>query len=180
MRASIRRSAKTAVPHTAGLVPRPRLQARLDAAPVARLAWISAPAGAGKTSLVAAYLAARGRPTAWVRLDEGDADLTTFLQCLGEAVRSAAGTRARAEGAATAPDADLALRRSVESMVARLPPACALVLDGYEAIPPGAPVERSLALVIESLPAGATLFVTSRRAPSGRKKRGGPEGAPRE
>ncbi|MCX7891059.1 MAG: hypothetical protein N2544_01660 [Burkholderiales bacterium] len=165
MRARIHRSAKTAVPHTAALVPRPKLYARFDRAADARFAWLSAPAGAGKTSLVAAYLAARGRPTAWVRLDEGDADLTAFLQSLGEGVRVAGGARTRIDVAATATAADIAIRRSVEAIVAGLPPASALVLDGYEAIPPGAPAERALALVVASLPAGTTLFVTSRRAP---------------
>ena len=45
----------------AGLVPRPRLSERLDAGAAAKLMLVSAPAGFGKTTLLAEWLAA-GRP----------------------------------------------------------------------------------------------------------------------
>ena len=57
------------------LVPRPRLLARLDAGlDAGRCSLLSAPAGAGKTSLLAAWLAQLDRPVAWLTLDERDQD----------------------------------------------------------------------------------------------------------
>jgi hypothetical protein len=55
------------------LVPRPRLLARLDAGlDACRCSLLSAPAGAGKTSLLAAWLARLDRPAAWLTFDEAD------------------------------------------------------------------------------------------------------------
>ena len=45
--------------------------------------WISAPAGSGKTTLVASYLEARSLPRLWYKIDIGDADLSTFFYYLG-------------------------------------------------------------------------------------------------
>ena len=61
---------------------RPRLSERLTAGREARLTLISAPAGFGKTTLLAAWLAAgrprRIGPVAWLSLDEDDSDPATF------------------------------------------------------------------------------------------------------
>ena len=63
------------------LVPRPRLGERLDRGAAAKLMLVSAPAGFGKTTLLAEWLAERPtgpvapagqRPVAWVSLDRGD------------------------------------------------------------------------------------------------------------
>jgi len=72
------------------LVPRPRLIESLDSClqPGAKLALISAPAGSGKTTLVAQWLGMReGRFTgAWLSLDTGDNDLARFLVYLAAAL----------------------------------------------------------------------------------------------
>ena len=61
-------------------VVRPRLDERLKQGSKTRLTLVSAPAGFGKTSLLAGWLAAQncGRPAAWVSLDERDRDPPTF------------------------------------------------------------------------------------------------------
>ena len=64
------------------LVPRPRLMERLDQGAERKLTVVSAPAGFGKTTLLAEWLAAAAageRPAAWVSLDQSDNDLTFFL-----------------------------------------------------------------------------------------------------
>ena len=64
-------------------MPRPRLTERLDRGAASKLIF-SAPAGFGKTTLLAEWLAAESaRPTnkrsaAWLSLDQGDNDPVTF------------------------------------------------------------------------------------------------------
>ena len=52
--------------------------ARLDQGLVRKLMLIAAPAGSGKTTLVAEWLATRHLPAAWVSLDGGDNDPVRF------------------------------------------------------------------------------------------------------
>src|ERR687897_3022401 len=64
-----------------GFVSRPHLLARLDQGAERKLTLVSAPAGFGKTTLLAEWLAAtpaRKRATAWLSLDPGDNDPTRF------------------------------------------------------------------------------------------------------
>src|SRR5919202_6397617 len=79
-----------APPPRAGAVPRPRLTARLDAGLRRRLTLLSAPAGFGKTTLVGAWVAACGRPAAWLSLDDGESDPARFLTYLVAALRTIA------------------------------------------------------------------------------------------
>ena len=70
---------KLYVPHTqAGFVPRPRLLARLDAGSARELSLLCAPAGFGKTALLADWIQARQRSVAWLSLDAGDNDPARF------------------------------------------------------------------------------------------------------
>ena len=69
------------------LVPRERLLARLDETLTRPLALVTAPAGFGKTTLVAAWAAGCGRPVAWLSLDEADADPARFLTYLVAALQ---------------------------------------------------------------------------------------------
>jgi len=74
-------------------VTRARLEDLLRRGTRARLTLVSAPAGFGKTSLLADWLAAEERTVAWVSLDDADNDPTRFwtyvLTALGEAGASA-------------------------------------------------------------------------------------------
>src|SRR5262245_6535356 len=63
------------------LVPRPRLSAHLDAGADAKLTLVTPPAGFGKTTLLAEWLAAArpsGSTRAWLSLDQSDNDPATF------------------------------------------------------------------------------------------------------
>jgi LuxR family transcriptional regulator, maltose regulon positive regulatory protein len=71
-----------------GLVRRSRLLDQLDRGDQVRLALVVGPAGAGKTMLVADWLAARPqRPSAWLSCDTADADPLRFVAAIIEAAR---------------------------------------------------------------------------------------------
>ncbi len=71
-----------------GLVHRSRLFDLLDRGEQVRLAVVVGPAGAGKTMLLADWLAARpGRPSAWLSCDAADADPARFVTAIVEAAR---------------------------------------------------------------------------------------------
>ena len=80
------------------LVPRGRITDRLsvEAGSMPRLVLVSAPAGFGKTTVMAQWLSSDGagttderRRVAWLSLDEGDSDLRRFLTHLVAALQTA-------------------------------------------------------------------------------------------
>jgi LuxR family maltose regulon positive regulatory protein len=76
-----------------GLTKRPRLSERLRRGTQSKLTLISAPAGFGKTTLLAEWLADSDdkRAVAWLSLDQTDNELTTFWSHLVAALRAATG-----------------------------------------------------------------------------------------
>jgi LuxR family transcriptional regulator, maltose regulon positive regulatory protein len=61
-----------------GFVPRPQLADRLDEGLGQGLVLVCAPAGFGKTALVADWARRGRRPVAWLSLDAGDNDPARF------------------------------------------------------------------------------------------------------
>ena len=61
-----------------GFVPRSRLAERLDEGLGRGVVLVCAPAGSGKTVLVADWARRGGRPVAWLSLDAGDNDPARF------------------------------------------------------------------------------------------------------
>jgi LuxR family maltose regulon positive regulatory protein len=61
-----------------GFVARPRLTDRLTRAQGGELVLVCAPAGFGKTALLADWARGGRRPVAWLTLDEGDNDPARF------------------------------------------------------------------------------------------------------
>ena len=61
-----------------GFVPRPRLVEALDEGLARGLVLVCAPAGFGKTALLADWARRGGRPVAWLSLDAGDNDPARF------------------------------------------------------------------------------------------------------
>jgi LuxR family maltose regulon positive regulatory protein len=76
------------------LVARPRLREALGWNEGRKLTLVSAPAGFGKTTLLAEWTedwSAQGRSVAWVSLDESDNDPSRFLSYLVGALQAAEG-----------------------------------------------------------------------------------------
>ncbi|HEY53621.1 MAG TPA: AAA family ATPase [Caldilineae bacterium] len=70
------------------LVERPRLVGKLNRGLERKLALVVAPAGYGKSTLVAEWLKTCERPGAWLSLDENDSDLLVYLNYFIAAVQS--------------------------------------------------------------------------------------------
>jgi LuxR family maltose regulon positive regulatory protein len=81
--------AKVSRPTPSGYYPRHRLYRLLDKSRKAPVVWITGPPGCGKTALVSSYIEARRIPYLWYKVDETDADLSTFFYYLGLAARNA-------------------------------------------------------------------------------------------
>src|ERR671938_98876 len=77
-------------PRRPTVVRRSRLIERLNAGLHRKLTLISAPAGFGKTTLAAEWVAGCGRPVAWLSMEEGDSDPTRFLTYLVAALQTIA------------------------------------------------------------------------------------------
>lgn len=127
------RSVKTSEPRMpADLVARPRLTGPAAAPQAPGVTLVVAPAGFGKTTLLASWAEAARMPAAWLALDEGDRDPATFLENLAAAMRRAApgfGEQALA-AARNGFDARLAGRALADDLVALDGPIL-LLLDDY-------------------------------------------------
>ncbi|MBL8529155.1 MAG: hypothetical protein JNL68_15825 [Burkholderiales bacterium] len=71
----------------AHVLPRQRLFAALEEMGGGTVAFVSAPAGSGKTTLAASYVAQKHVPSIWFRVDAADQDLATFFASLSQASR---------------------------------------------------------------------------------------------
>jgi hypothetical protein len=72
-----------------GLIARPGLLSLLQAGLDAKLCLVDAPAGSGKTILLAQWCATSGAGrVAWVSLDEGDNDPIRLWMLIGQALRT--------------------------------------------------------------------------------------------
>ena len=93
-------------------VRRARLLDRLDEAVAAPLTLVVAPAGAGKTSLVAAWATEAAPPTAWLSLDDRDRDAAQVWRGVISALETVApGCGERALTALRGPDTIESMRR---------------------------------------------------------------------
>ncbi len=82
--------AKLTRPKSANVLLRKRLFKLLDEARNKPVVWITAPPGAGKTTLVSTYLENKNLPCIWYQIDEGDGDIASFFHYMGIAAKHAA------------------------------------------------------------------------------------------
>jgi LuxR family transcriptional regulator, maltose regulon positive regulatory protein len=150
-------------------VARPRLAERLSRGTDAKLTLVSAPAGFGKTTLLAAWLASAGqreRLTAWLSLDQSDNDPTAFWTYVIAAVQTVApatgiGAQALIEAGQSPIEAILgALLNELNA----LPNDLLLVLDDYHVID-DRHVHDGMVLLLDRLPAHVHLVIASRADP---------------
>ena len=154
-----------------GLVARPRLLERLSLQAESELTLVSAPAGFGKTTLLAEWLAAvaaDGRSVAWLSLDKGDNDPVVFWTYLIGALQTAAegvGGRALSLLQSAQPPIEAVLATLLNDLSA-LPNDVVLVLDDYHVIDAGGDVQDKMAFLLEHLPPQLHLVIASRADPA--------------
>jgi LuxR family transcriptional regulator, maltose regulon positive regulatory protein len=150
------------------LVPRRRLLSHLDAGlDSGRCSLLSAPAGAGKTSLLAAWLARLDRPVAWLTLDERDQAADQVLRYLVAACQTISPTCGRGAlawlDAPQLPPPDVVVTALVNDL-AVLPAPSVMVLDDYHLVRAPA-VHAAVAFLLDHLPPALHLVIASREDP---------------
>ena len=156
------------------LVPRLRLSERLDRGAASKLMLVSAPAGFGKTTLLAEWLAAgpaalaEERLVAWLSLDRGDNDPASFWAYLIAALRTvASGVGESALALLHAPQ-----RPPIETVLTALlndlgaiAAGIVLVLDDYHVID-ARDVQDGMAFLLDHLPPWLHVVIASRADPA--------------
>jgi len=177
-------------PSRPNVVLRPRLIARLNEGLYRKLTLISAPAGFGKTTLVASWLAERQKvngkrqndvedtllpfafsvlpfDVAWLSLDEADSDPTRFLAYLVAALQTIAptiGAGVMAVLQSSQPPSTEAILTALLNDITTIPDPFVLVLDDYHLIDARL-VDTALAFLIDHLPPQMHLVITTREDP---------------
>jgi LuxR family maltose regulon positive regulatory protein len=135
----------------------------------ARLTLVDAPAGFGKTTLIAEWRESQAerRPFAWVSLDEGDNDPRRFWGCVIAALRTlrpdvGAASEAVLANAGAALE-DVALPLLINDLAA-LPDPIVLMLDDYHVVREER-VHESLGFLVDRMPATLHLVVATRSDP---------------
>jgi LuxR family maltose regulon positive regulatory protein len=152
------------------LVPRPRLAQRLDEGRERGLVLTCAPAGYGKTVLLAEWVRRGRHPVAWLSLDAGDNDPARFWRHTVAALdRVRPGTSERM-GPLLGPPSPPSFEPLVTALINEVAgqpdanEALLLVLDDYHVISSQL-VHASLEFLLEHRPPGLHLALTSRSDP---------------
>lgn len=182
--------AKLAKPRSGNVLLRKRLFKRLDEARKTPVIYITAPPGAGKTTLISAYLEERTLPHLWYQIDEGDGDIASFFHYMGLAAKQAA-PRYRKPLPHLNPEYLLGLptftrnffrelfgrlqkgmeRGKREAEHAELPrrrfpgSPFLVVLDNYQDAPADSPLHEIIQMGVSELPEGINVIIISRARP---------------
>jgi LuxR family maltose regulon positive regulatory protein len=153
------------------LVARPRLSERLSRGAESKLTLISAPAGFGKTTLLAEWLAAApadARSTAWLSLDQGDnqpASFWTYLITALQTMTPGVGAGALSLLQEPPPPPIEALLATLLNELSGVPNDIVVVLDDYHVV--DAPdVQDGMAFLLEHLPPRIHLVIATRADPA--------------
>ena len=154
-----------------GLVARPRLIGRLRRGAESKLTLISAPAGFGKSTLVAEWLAAAptsGPCAAWLSLDQADNQPGSFWTYLIAALRTVApgiGARALSLLQEPKPPPIATILTTLLNELGAVPGDIVLVLDDYHVID-AHDVQDGMTYLLENLPPQIHLVITTRADPA--------------
>jgi DNA-binding SARP family transcriptional activator len=130
--------------------------------------WISAPAGAGKTTLVASYLESLHHHCVWYQIDHRDADPATFFYYLSLAVKRATPRKRKPIPLLTPefiPGIEAFTLSFFEAVYQRLSKPVIIVMDNYQQINPGSITHGLISSGLSILPQKVATIVISREHP---------------
>lgn len=149
------------------LVSRPRLIERLNSGLSGKLTLLSAPAGFGKTTLLATWLAQVDVSVAWLSLDEADSDPICFLNYFIAALQTVKADLGDvvldALHAGQSPPLSALLTPLINDLVS-LSTSLLLLLDDYHLID-APPIDEALGFVLEHLPPHVHIVIATREDP---------------
>jgi LuxR family maltose regulon positive regulatory protein len=132
------------------------------------LTLISAPAGFGKTTLLAEWIASCDRPVAWLSLDQNDSDLMHFLTYLIAALQTIdtdlGANVLKLIHSPQAPSSESILITLI-NQIANSPASIVLVLDDFHLID-SPPVDDAVSFLLSHIPPQLHLVISSRSDPS--------------
>lgn len=150
-----------------GLVSRPRLQNQIALGLTGPLTLITAPAGFGKTTLVASCITGCGMPVAWLSLDKNDNQAGRFLSYLVAALQQAdhtVGSEAVQLLAAAQEALPEAVLTSLINELDRANTELALVLDDYQYVSSQA-VHEAMVFLLDHRPHTLHIVIATRSDP---------------
>lgn len=158
---------KLSRPRLHNAVVRERLFAKLDEAQSHPTICVVGPPGAGKTTLVASWLDARGIKGIWYQIDAGDADAASFFHYLGLAAGPLVPSRLRLPTFAPEYRNDVAgfARRYFRTLFESLPADSVVVLDNLQDAGLATTLYQVLTVAAVELPNGFNLVAISREKP---------------
>ncbi len=149
------------------VVVRPRLSEQLNETLRRKLTLLSAPAGFGKTTLLAEWCNQQSAPVAWLSLEESDSTPARFLAYLVAALQTilpSIGAGVSAVLQAPQPPPTEAILTVLLNEIAAIPEQFILVLDDYHLID-SVEIDRALPFLIEHLPPQMHLVIATRQDP---------------
>jgi len=157
--------AKIACPQLEFYYPRQRLFDKLNQVESRPVVWVSAPAGSGKTLLLASYCKYKKIKALCYRLDLRDADLASFFYYLREAAIRLSDTELESLSLLT-PEYMLGEQvfayNFFEQLFNGLKKPAYLIFDNYQDVPESSPLHHVLADICKLIPENVRLFFLSR------------------
>ena len=154
-------------------VSRPRLMAQLNAGLHGKLSLVTAPAGFGKTTLVAEWItccASLEQPlqSTWLSLDEADSDLTRFLTYFTAAIQIIAadiGDKTLVSPQSPQPPQAEMVLTTLLNDIASITDPFILVLDDYHMVDSKS-IDQAITFLLNNLPPQMHLVMISREDPN--------------